>query len=142
MSDQEKNNPPQYRIVKDAAIENYFAYDVDQDEDGFWYDDDDNLLGAVVNFRTYPDHETLTDIFDDLLVRSVKHTQQIGESEAQELIDGCEDEDDFDDELDLSTTFSLLFFVEGHSGMYRVLLDCNDHWVGHSSGLRRDRFDI
>jgi hypothetical protein len=131
-----------YEIVKDANVARFFAYEIEQDEDGFIYDDDENLLGAVVRFEQYPDHSTLTGIFDDLLVKAVMHTQDVDSEEAEEMIEDCDDEDDFEDEFDVSSTFSLLFTVEGHRGLYRMLMDSNDYWVGHSSGRKGDRFDI
>ncbi len=130
-----------YEIVKDANVARFFAYDIEQDDEGFIYDDDENLLGAVVRFDQYPDRKTLTTIFDDLLVKAVMHTQDVDAQDAEELIEDCDDEDDFEDEFDVSNTFSLLFTVDGHRGLYRMLLDSNDHWVGHSSGRKGDRFD-
>ena len=131
-----------YRVVEDAEIERYFSYDLEVDEDDFWYDDDGNLVGAVVEFKEYPDHETLTSIFDDLLVKAAMTTQEVGEDEAQELLEECEDEEEFEDELDISQSFSVFFRVEGHQGLYRMLLEDNDHWVGHSTGRRGDRWEI
>ena len=142
MPDREKTFAPEYRIVKDAQIEKHFAYHVEKDEDGFWYDDENCLLGAVVQFKEYPDHEMLTETYQDLLVKGVMQMKEVDADEARDYIDECEDESDFGEELDLSTTFSLLFIVDGHSGMYRMLLDANDYWVGHSSGLRKDRWEI
>jgi hypothetical protein len=131
-----------YEIVKDANIERFFNYELQQDEDGFWYDDNENLMGAVVHFESYPTHDTLTATFDDLLVKAVMQTCDVEEDEAHEMIDDCDDEDDFPDEFDISNTFSLLFTVEGHRGLYRTLLDSNDYWTGHSTGRRDDRWDI
>lgn len=131
-----------YEIVKDANVSRFFAYDIEQDDEGFIYDDDENLLGTVVHFKQYPDRKTLTTIFDDLLVKAVMHTQDVDAEEAAEMIEDCDDEDDYDDEFDVSSTFSLLFTVDGHRGLYRMLLDNNDYWVGHSSGRKGDRFDI
>ena len=131
-----------YEIVKDANVARFFAYEIETDEQGFIYDDDENLLCAVVHFEQYPTHGTLTRIFDDLLMKAVMHTQDVDAEEAEEMIEDCDDEDEFEDEFDVSSTFSLLFTVDGHHGLYRMLLDSNDYWVGHSSGRKGDRFDI
>jgi hypothetical protein len=131
-----------YEIVKDASIERFFNYDLQLDDEGFWYDDDENLMGAVVHFESYPTHETLTTIFDNLLVKAVMQTCDVDADEASELIEDCVDEDDFEDEFDVSSTFSVLFTVDGHRGLYRTLLDSNDYWTGHSSGRKSDRWDI
>jgi len=131
-----------YSVVQEAEIGQYFDIELEEDEDGFLYDEDENLLGAVVHFETYPTHETLRSIFDDLLIKAVMQTQEVDEDEAQELIDECEDEDDFPDELDISDTFSVLFTVEGHQGLYRTLLDDNDYWTGHSTGRHADRWEV
>jgi hypothetical protein len=142
MEEESQNDVVKYHVVKDAEIEQYFSYDLEVDDECFYYDDEENLMGAVVEFREYPDHETLTTIFDDLLVKAVLVTQELDdEDEAQEMIDEFDDEDDFPD-LDVSSTFSLLFTVDGHQGLYRMMLDNNDHWVGHSNGRRNDRWDI
>lgn len=53
-------------------------------------------MGTVVHFESYSTHETLTSIFDDLLVKAVMQTQDVGEEEAQEMIEDCDDEDDFE----------------------------------------------
>ena len=129
-----------YEVVKEASIERFFAYDLELDEEGFWYDDDENLLGAVVQFDEYPTHETLVSIFDDLLVKAVMQTQEVDEDEASEMIEACDDETDYPDELDVSEAFSILYRVSGHRGLYRCLLDGSDYWVGHSSGCKGDRF--
>ena len=129
-----------YEVVKEASIERFFAYDLELDEEGFFYDDEENLLGAVVQFDEYPTHETLVNIFDDLLLKAVMQTQEVDEDEAQEMLDACDDESDYPDELDVSEAFSVFFKVEGHRGLYRMLLDNNDYWVGHSSGCKGDRF--
>jgi hypothetical protein len=52
-----------YEIDMDANVARFFAYEIEMDEEGFIYDDDENLLGAVVHFESYPDNETLTTIF-------------------------------------------------------------------------------
>jgi len=140
--EQTETNEVTYEIDKEANVARFFAYEIEMDEEGFIYDDDENLLGAVVHFDVYPDNETLTTIFDDLLVSAVMHTQDVDEDDAAELIESCDDEDDYPDELDVSSTFSLLFTVNGHRGLYRTLLDSNDYWTGHSSGVRGDRWDI
>lgn len=131
-----------YQVVQDAEIERYFSYDLEEDEEGFIFDDDGNLLGAVVDFKEYPTHDTLVTIFDDLLVKAVVQTQEVGEEEAQEMIEDCDDEEEFEDELDISQSFSVFFRVEGHQGLYRMLLEDNDHWTGHSSGKRSDRWSV
>ena len=131
-----------YEIVQNPHVDRFFAYDIEVDETGFISDDDGNLFGALVHFETYPTHETLVSIFDDLLVRAVQQTQEVDAEEASEMIEACDDEDDFEDEFDISTTFSVLFKVDGHKGLYRTLLDTNDYWTGHSSGLKGDRFEI
>ena len=131
-----------YEIVKDANVSRFFAYEIETNENGFIFDDDENLMGAVVQFEAYPTHEKLSGIFDDLLMRAVMETQECDEEDAQEMIEDCDDEDDFPDEFDVSDTFSLLFTVEGHRGLYRMLLDSSDQWVGHSSGRKGDRWDI
>jgi hypothetical protein len=142
MEEQTETADVQYQVVKDAEIERFFAYDLEVDEEGFYYDDDGNLLGAVVAFDEYPTHETLTSIFDTLLCKGVMVTQEVDEADAQKMLEGVEDEEEFEEELDISESFSLFFTVEGHPGLYRMLLDCNDHWVGHSTGRRNDRWDI
>ena len=140
--EQTETNEVTYEIDKEANVARFFAYETEMDEEGFIFDDDENLLGAVVHFDVYPDNETLTTIFDDLLVSAVMHTQDVDEDDAAALIESCDDEDDYPDELDVSSTFSLLFTVNGHRGLYRTLLDSNDYWTGHSSGVRGDRWDI
>ncbi|MBK8129521.1 MAG: hypothetical protein IPK53_11690 [bacterium] len=140
--EQTETNEVTYEIDKEANVARFFAYEIEMDEEGFIYDDDENLLGAVVHFESYPDNETLTTIFDDLLVSAVMHTQNVDEDDAAALIESCDDDDDFPEELDVSSTFSLLFTVNGHRGLYRTLLDSNDYWTGHSSGVRGDRWDI
>ncbi|RPH96557.1 hypothetical protein EHM69_00970 [candidate division KSB1 bacterium] len=142
MEEQTETDVVKYRVVTDPEVEQYFNYDLEVDDEGFLYDDDENLVGAVVEFKEYPDHETLTAIFQDLLVKAVMQTQDESADDAREMIEECDDESDFPDELDLSKTFSLFFTVEGHSGQYRMLLDNNDYWVGYSNGRRNDRWDI
>ena len=131
-----------YEIDKEANVARFFAYETERDEEGFIYDDEENLIGAVVHLESYPDNETLTTIFDDLLVSAVMHTQDFDEDDAAALIESCDDEDDYPDELDVSSTFSLLFTVTGHRGLYRTLRESDDRWTGHSSGVRGDRWDI
>jgi hypothetical protein len=140
--EQNETDEVKYRVVKDADIERYFTFDLEVDDDDFYYNEDGDLLAAVVEFRDYPDHETLTTIFDDLLLKAVMQTQECDEEEAQEFIDDCEDEEEFSAELDLAETFSVLFTVDGHQGLYRMLLDNNDHWVGHSDGTKHDKWDV
>ena len=94
-----------YEIVKDANIGRFFAYDLQAEDDGFWLDDEDNVMGAVVRFASYPTHKTLIGIFDDLLVKAVMQTQDVDEDEACELVQDCEDEDDYP-EFVVSSTFS------------------------------------
>ena len=130
-----------YEIVKDANIGRFFAYDLQAEDDGFWLDDEDNVMGAVVHFETYPTHETLTGIYEDLLVKAVMHTQDVDEDEALELVQDFEDEDDYPD-LSVSNTFSILFAVDGHRGLYRTLRENGDYWTGHSTGRRGDRWEI
>jgi hypothetical protein len=130
-----------YEVVKDASIERFFSYELELDEEGFWYDDEENLLGAVVQFDEYPTHETLVSIFDDLLVKAVMQTQDVDSDEAQEMIEACDDEEDYEEELDVSESFSVFFKVDGHRGLYRCLLDNSDYWVGHSSGIKNDRWE-
>jgi hypothetical protein len=143
MEDEHEVTDVTYEIVKDANVSRFFAYEIEIDEaTGFISDDAGNCLGAVVHFNQYPDHGTLTSIFDDLLNCAVQHTQDVDAEEASEMIEACDDEDDFEDEFDISSTFSLLFTVAGHKGLYRTLLDTNDYWTGHSSGHKGDRFEI
>jgi hypothetical protein len=130
-----------YKVMKEASIERFFSYELELDEEGFWYDDDENLLGAVVQFDEYPTHETLVSIFDDLLVKAVMQTQDVTQDEAQEMIDACDDEEDYEEELDVSEAFSVFFKVEEHRGLYRMLLDNTDYWVGHSTGCKGDRWE-
>jgi hypothetical protein len=142
MEEQTETNEISYSVIEDADIEDYFSFDLEVDDDNYYYDDDGNLLGAVVEFEQFPDHDTLTSIFDDLLLKAVMSTQEVDEDEAQVLIDECDDEGDFPDELDVSEAFSVFFTIEKHDGLYRMLLDNNDHWIGHSDGRRIDRWDI
>lgn len=140
--EQTETNEVTYEIDKEANVARFFAYETEMDEEGFIYDDDENLLGAVVHFESYPDNETLTTIFDDLLVSAVMHTQSVLEDDAAELIDACDDEDDYPDELDIAKTFSLLYSVDGYKGLYRMLHESGDHWISHSNGVKGDRWDI
>lgn len=130
-----------YEIVKDANVSRFFAYEIEIDEDGFIFDDEACLMSALVRFDSYPTHETLTSIFEDLLVKAVMQTQDVSEDEAEELVQDFEDESDYPD-LSVSNTFSVLFTVDGHRGLYRMLFDSSDFWVGHSSGRRDDRWEI
>lgn len=130
-----------YEVIADANVARFFTYELESDDEGFIYDDDGDLLGAVIHFEIFPDHETLTTIFDDLLIKAVMETQDVDEEDAGELIEGCDDEEDFPDELDVSNTFSVLFTVDGHRGIYRCLLDDNDYFIGHSNGIKGDRWD-
>jgi hypothetical protein len=130
-----------YEVVKDASIERFFSYELELDEEGFFYDDDENLLGAVVHFDEYPTHETLISIFDDLLLKAVMQTQEVDEDEASEMIEACDDEEDYEEELDVSQSFSLLFKVEGYRGLYRMLTESGDYWIGHSTGCKGDRWE-
>jgi hypothetical protein len=129
-----------YEVVKDANIERFFAIDLELDEEGFFYDDEENLLGAVVQFDEYPTHETLVGIFDDLLVKAVMQTQDVTQDEAQEMIEACDDETDYEEELDVSESFSVFFKVDGHRGLYRMLSESSDYWIGHSTGCKGDKF--
>jgi hypothetical protein len=142
MEEQTETTELDYEIVKEPNVERFFDYELELNDSGFLFDDEGNLMGALVEFKEYPNHETLTGIFDDLLLRAVQQTQEVDEDEAQEMIDECDDEDDFPDAFDVSNTFSVLFIVENHRGLYRVLLDCNDYWVGHSTGHMNDRWEI
>lgn len=131
-----------YQILKDPHVDRFFAYDIEVDENGLITDDDGNLLGAVVHFDQYPDHSTLTSIFDDLLVRATMCTQEVDANDAREMIDACEDEGDYPAELDVSITFSLLFTVDGYRGLHRMIFESGDHWISHSRGCKGDRWDI
>ncbi len=131
-----------YQIVKDARIERFFDFELEVDEEDFYYDDDENLLGAVVSFVTYPDHETLTSIFDDLLIKAVQHTQDVDENEANEMVADCKDPEEYPDELDVAEDFSVFFTVEGYRGLYRVRILYSDLHVSHSSGRKNDRWEV
>jgi hypothetical protein len=131
-----------YRIVKNTEIESYFSFDLEADDSGFYHDGDGDLLGAVVAFKEYPDHETLTSIFDALLLKAVMKTKNADEDEAQVLIEDCGSEEDYPDELDVCENFSVFFTVAGHEGLYRMLLECNDYRVEHSTGQKKDRWEV
>ena len=131
-----------YEVVKDASIERFFSYDLQVDDHNFWYDDEDNLLGVVVAFKEYPDHETLTSIFEVLLIKAVMQIHDVDEEEAQEMIEDCGSPEEYPDELDVAEAASVLFTVEGHRGLYRMTVINDDYRVSHSTGRKNDRWDI
>jgi hypothetical protein len=142
MQDADETTDIEYSVT-DLNIKRYFTVDITaNDENDFWLIDDFKFLGAVVTFNEYPDHETLTWIFNDLLIRAVMLAQEADGDEARGMLDEYDTEAEFPADLNLAETFSLFFIVEGHQGLYRMLLQNNDHWVGHSTGKKSDRWDV
>jgi len=54
MEKQTETNEVTYEVVTDPEVEQYFNYDLEVDESGFLYDDDENLVGAVVELECTP----------------------------------------------------------------------------------------
>ena len=130
-----------YEIVKDARIERFFSFDLEVDDEGFFYDDAELLLGAVVHFDSYPVHEQLNEIFHDLMVKAIMTTMEVDGEEAAELADEY-DADEFPSELSLSEDFSLFFTVEGYRGLYRLRILYGDTHVSWSNGRRDEKWDV
>ena len=130
-----------YEVVKDVRIERFFSFDLAVDDSGFYYDDGELLLGAVVHFDTYPAHEHLNEIFHDLLIKAIMTTMEVDAEEAAELAEEY-DAEEFPSELDLSEDFSLFFTVEGYRGLYRLRILYGDTHVSWSNGRRDEKWDV
>jgi len=131
-----------YEVVKDAKIDRYFDFELQVDDEGFFYNPSEDVLGAVVQFQSFPAHETLNDIFDDLLVKAVICTQEVDPQEAQEMIEDCEDPSEYSEELDVAEDFSVFFTVEGYRGLYRLRILYGDTHVSWSNGRRDQRWEV
>jgi hypothetical protein len=142
MQDADETTDIEYTVTN-VSIKRHFTIDIAaNDENNFWLIDDFKFLGAVVTFKEYPDHKTLMWIFNDLLIRAVMLAQEADEDEAREMLDECDTEEEFPADLGIAETFSMFFTVEGHQGLYRMLLQNNDHWIGHSTGKKGDRWGV
>lgn len=136
-----ENHELDYAVVKDARIERFFSFDLEVDDEGFFYDDAELLLGAVVHFDAFPAHEQLNEIFHDLMVKAIVTTMEVDAEEAAELVNEY-DADEFPSELSLSEDFSLFFTVEGYRGLYRLRILYGDTHVSWSNGRRDEKWDV
>ena len=137
-----ESNEVEYEILKDASIERFFNFELQLDDEGYFYNEDEDLLGAVVQFENFPTQETLVSIYDDVLTQAVMTTQEVDEVEAAEMIEDCDDPSEYSAELDVAEDFSVFFLVANYRGIYRLRMINGDLHISHSSGRKHDRWDV